>query len=172
MSWINLTKANLDVAECHYIAFLNWTSFTVGDADAVNVRAVCRARISHQEVVLNVHFQRCMNLRNARVVQLKIIVGSATNIYATATGDKYQFDFFRTFGKGYSDSHRNFGFLSVRLDGLPQFLFQILLLKLFLEFPETRFNGDASGKDINLCFDDDRSKRPVTVVVYMVDCGC
>jgi hypothetical protein len=40
MSWINLAKADLDVAECHDIAFLNRTGLAVGDAHAVDVRSI------------------------------------------------------------------------------------------------------------------------------------
>ncbi len=54
MSWINLTKTDLDVAERHDIAFLNWASLAIGDAHSVDVRTIGRARIRYQKVMLYV----------------------------------------------------------------------------------------------------------------------
>src|SRR5215204_3577520 len=92
-------KPHLDIAEADDIAVLDLARLAVGDAAAVDEGAVGRARVGDEQRALAVHHERRVNLRDALVLKLQIVVGHAADAHATAAGPKSQRLLERAFGR-------------------------------------------------------------------------
>src|SRR5437867_8599378 len=86
MSGIDFAEANLNFAKSYDIVGCDWTCLTIGNADAVDMRAVRRSGIGHQQTAAFVHLQRRMDFRNARVIQVEIVISAAPDIQAPSAG--------------------------------------------------------------------------------------
>src|SRR2546430_9159011 len=93
MSGIDLAEANLNFAKGHDVVGYDWTCLTIRNADAVDVRTVRRSGIGDQQSSALVHFQRRMDFRNARVIQMEIAVSAAPDIQAPSAGNQCQRSF-------------------------------------------------------------------------------
>src|SRR4051812_19367700 len=76
-SLILFTKTNLYIAETDDIAICNLSRFTVSYAATVDVCPVGRACVGDQQCAFTIHHQRGMNLRDALVVKIEIVIGAA-----------------------------------------------------------------------------------------------
>src|SRR5436190_654467 len=99
MSGIDPAEADLDVAKSDEVTLGNRAGLAVGNALTVDVRPVCRARVGDQQRALAVHLQRCMNFRNARMIEIEIVVGATPDVQTSAALRETQLDFARAFGK-------------------------------------------------------------------------
>src|SRR5215213_11895898 len=70
------------VAEGDHVAVLDLARLAVGDAAAVDEGAVGRARVGDEQSALAVHHERRVNLGDARVFELQIVVGHAPDAHA------------------------------------------------------------------------------------------
>src|SRR5712691_13214253 len=98
MSGIDSAEANLDVAESDEVALGYRAGFAIGNALTVDVGAVGRARVGHQQGAVRVHLQRRMNFRDARMIQVEIVIGAPPDIQTFAALSETQRDFARAFG--------------------------------------------------------------------------
>src|SRR5215210_3319319 len=73
-------KPDLHVAEGDHVAVLDLARLAVGDAAAVDEGAVGRAGVGDEQRALAVHHQRRVNLRDAAVFQLEVVVGHAPDV--------------------------------------------------------------------------------------------
>src|SRR5712691_5793310 len=135
MSGIDSAEANLDVAESDEVSLGNRAGFAVGYALTVDVRPVSRASVGDQQSALAVHLQRRMNFRDARMIQIEIVVGATPDVKALAARRKTQLDFARAFGERDARLHHYFGhcFFARFLPGLAELLFQITALEFSFE---------------------------------------
>src|SRR6185436_10929528 len=90
MSGIDSTETNLYVAKCDQVSVVDGAGVTVGDTLAIDVGPVGRTGIGDHQRAKIVHLERRVNFRNARIVQMQMIIGSAPNIEAAAAGNKLQ----------------------------------------------------------------------------------
>src|SRR5215211_6507494 len=74
-------KPYFHVAEGDDIAVVDLARLAVGDAAAVDEGAVGRARVGDEQRALAVHHKRRVNLRDARVLQLEVVVGHAPDAH-------------------------------------------------------------------------------------------
>ena len=58
MSGIDFAEANLNFAKGYDVVGCDWTRLTIGNADPVDMRAVRRSGIGHQQSAALVQFQR------------------------------------------------------------------------------------------------------------------
>src|SRR5258708_20475172 len=108
MSGLDSAEANLDVAESDQVAIGNRAGFAVGNALTVDMRAIGRARIRDQQRALRVHLQRRVNLRDARMIQIEIVVGAAPYVQTFASLSGTQFDLARAFWKRDASTYHHF----------------------------------------------------------------
>src|SRR5207244_10061412 len=136
ISGIDLAEANLNFAKGHDVVGCDWTCLTIRNADAVDVRTVRRAGIGDQQSSALVHFQRRMDFRNARVIQIEIVISSASDIQSPAAGNQRQ----RSFPQALRGADPRdevslvFVFLPYAFGSRAQFSLELLLLPLFLLF--------------------------------------
>jgi len=78
-----------------------------------------------------------------------VIIGAASDVHATATGDEHEFDFPGAVRKINARQHRDLGLFRVRRsDRLAELLFKILPLKLLFELAKCGFDGNTLGEDV------------------------
>src|SRR6185436_13727266 len=95
MSGIDSAETNLNVAECDQVSFVYGAGFTVGDALAVDVGPVGRTGIGDHQRAEVVHLERRVNLGNARVVQMQVVIGGAADAETPPTRHKLKSEFMR-----------------------------------------------------------------------------
>src|SRR5215213_3732579 len=80
----NFAEADFDVAKADDVAFLYLARLAVGQAAAVDESPVGRTRVRDQQRPLLVHAERGVNLRDAAVVEVQVVVGAAADAHARA----------------------------------------------------------------------------------------
>src|SRR2546421_10824153 len=130
MSGIDFAEADLKFAEGYDVVGCDWTCLTIRNADAVDVRTVRRSGIGDQQSSALVHFQRRMDLRNARVIQIEIVISATPDTQSPSAGNQRQRSFPQAL-RGVDPRHEMnlvFVFLPHTFGSGAQFSLQILLL--------------------------------------------
>src|SRR5215210_5831925 len=83
-------KPDLHVAEGDHVAVLDVARLAVGEAAAVDEGAVGRAGVGDQKRPFAVHDERGVDLRDARVFELEVVVGEAADAQAAPARPELQ----------------------------------------------------------------------------------
>ena len=130
MSGIDPTKTDLDVAESNQVAVVYGAGFTVGDSLTVDVGPIRRTSVGDHESSQTIHFDRCMDFRDARVIQMQIVVGGAAYIEPAPAGYEFEGNFAREIRR--RDANTKYYLQLVAVNGLLRGVLADLTGEVFL----------------------------------------
>ena len=135
------------------------------------MRTVRRAGIGDQQGSALVHFQRRMDFRNARVIQIEIVISSAPDIQSPAAGNQRQRSFPQALRGADPRDEVNlvFVFLPHTFGSGAKFSLEILLLQLFFEFAKGRIDDNPASEDVDISFNFHGRERAIAMIIDVID---